>query len=139
MGRIEKQKPQGHGRIKAPEEPRSTNHESPVFCLRYLKSGYTLDECGAAEAQAFVSKLKSLCDLDWQTIQNSNRRGQGHEKITVKEIKPDMPRRVTADVTELICFRFPGGDTARFLGLRHGRVFEVYFIDPRGEAYDHGE
>jgi hypothetical protein len=123
-------------RVRTPESA-PTNHLSPVFCLRHLKAGYGLNNCGASEAAAFVGKLKSLCDMDWQTIQNASKKA-GHEKIPVKQLRADMPARVTEDVKELLVFRFPG-DKARFLGLRHDRVFEVYFIDAKGDMYDHGE
>lgn len=132
---LKKPKAKGRGHLADPPDPTPTNHLSPVFCLRYLKSGYSLNDCGDAEAAAFVKKVKQLCDLDWQTIQNSSREGQGHEKMPVNQIRPDLPRRVTPDVSELLVFRF--GGLARFLGLRHERVFEVYLIDPEGDAYEH--
>lgn len=137
MAQIKKAVAHGSGRLVPPEEPASTNDKSPVFCFRYLVNGYSLAECGHTDAAAFLAKLKSLCDLTWQTIQNSNRRGQGHEKIPIAQLRCARPQRATEDVKELLCFRFPGEHPARFLGLRHGRVFEVYIIDAGGQVYSH--
>jgi hypothetical protein len=131
---IKKQKAAGKGRLLAPVEPQSTNGKSPVFCLKYLAKSYTLAECDASEAKAFAERLYELCQLDWNTIQSSSRKGQGHEKIPVAQLPP-LPSRVTPDVDDLLAFRF--GSIARIIGLRHDRVFEVYLIDPKGSAYKH--
>jgi hypothetical protein len=83
--------------------------------------------------------MKVLCDKTWQEIQNSRKQTIGHEKIPIKQLTCDRPSRVTDDVKDLLAFRFDCGPTARFLGLRHHRVFEVYIVDPEGKTYDHGE
>lgn len=138
MGHIQKQQAKGHGRILPPQEPKSTNSQSPVFCLRYLKNGYGLADCGPTEATALIHQMKLLCEKTWQEIQNARRQSFGHEKMPLKQLKCEKPARVTDDVKELLVFRFDGGPTARFLGLRHDRVFEVYIIDHEGKTYDHG-
>jgi len=128
---------QGVGRIAAPLEPETSQHLTPVFCLRYLGSGYTLKDCEEAEATRFVSKLASLCQLKWSDINSSPKGGMGHEKMPKDQIRAPLPARITEDVSFLLVFRFGGPEAARIIGFRKDRVFEVYAIDPKGSAYDH--
>ena len=120
-----------------PEQP-DPQRLSPVFCLRYLSPGFTLSECSDDQAAAFVEKLYQLCQLDWNTITNSHHRGNGYERLPIGQLKVGRPSRATDEVKELHVFRCRGDGTARILGLRLARVFEVYMIDPTGSAYDHG-
>jgi hypothetical protein len=135
--RFKKLKASGSARIAAPPEPGSSQHLTPVFCLRYLAKGYGLPDCEDAEAAMFTAKLVSLCQLDWNEIAKSARDGMGHEKMPKDQILAPLPNRVTEDVAYLLVFRFGGPNAARIIGLRKDRVFEVYLIDPKGHAYKH--
>lgn len=129
-------KPKGSKHIATPHETGSTEQLTPVFCLRFLQKGFRLSDCDDDEAVAFSSKLYELCQLTWSRINSTSRDGQGTETITTDQIRAPLPtNRVTAEVERLLSFKF--GGRSRMLGLRDGRIFEVYLIDPKGEAYKH--
>lgn len=127
----------GTARIASPTAPESTQHLTPVFCLRYLTRDYGLKDCEHEEAMQFTAKLVALCQLSWDTIAKSAKEGMGHEKMPKGQIRVPLTPRVTEEVTSLLVFRFAGPNPARILGLRKDRVFEIYVIDPKGTAYDH--
>jgi hypothetical protein len=132
--RFKKPKPKGGNRIAVPPEPVSTDSLTPVICLRHLQNGYDLDACSEEDAKLFLARLHRICKMEWRQILSTNREGNGCEKMPKNQL-PTFPRHLTEDVTFLLSFRFSG--IARFLALRDGRVLEIYFIDPSGDAYKH--
>lgn len=134
--RFKPPKPKGGKRIAAPHQTGSTEQDTPVFCLRFLQKGFSFKDCDDEAAMAFIAKAYELCQIPWAKINGSSRDGMGSETITKGQIHAPLPsNRVTDDVKRLLSFKF--GGISRMLGLRQGRVFEVYLIDPKGECYDH--
>jgi hypothetical protein len=116
----------------------STNKLRPAFCFRYLVKDFDFDNLLTANNQAhykdFLNKIKSLSGLDWETIKNSNRYGNGAEKIDHSSLKQFPLKCITPDMSILV-FHLSG--LFRIIGVRDGKVFYVLYIDPNGRAYKH--
>jgi hypothetical protein len=132
MGMI-KRKQVLKNKIKIPSE--NQNHfDYPIFCFRHLQSKPIDDNKFYAD---FVVRLNKLSQLNWNQIQAASRHGFGTEKMPIDQIKPQLPKFITPEITDLIVFR-ANGDNRPFLGLRNGNVFHVIFLEERfGDIYDH--
>lgn len=126
-------------RIGRPAETAAapTNAQSPLFCLKYLQSGFTVHDCDKAEAAMFAKRLAYLCGMTWQQIHQADRHGAGTERIARDSLAVPIPSHVTKDVEAFPFFRLGGGTNATFGGLQDERIFHVFWIDPKGKAYAH--
>lgn len=132
MNKIKKKNAQ-QNKIKIPSE-NSIELDYPIFCFRYLQ---TICNGDYKFYYDFVERLKKISGLTWNQINVADRHGFGTEKMPVKQIKPQLPRFVTPEITHLLVFR-ANGDNRPFLGLRSGVVFHIIFIEEQfGDVYDH--
>lgn len=121
-------------KIKKPSVS-ETKIDYPVFCFKHLQ----LDCKGDHKFYyQFVERLNKLCNLPWNTINNSARHSFGFEKLPVNKIKPDLPKFITPDVKDLLVFRATG-DNRPFLGIRRNNIFHIIFLEERfDDVYNHG-
>lgn len=134
MSKIKKNDSQKH-KIKTPT-PNNIELDYPVFCFKHLQ--ITKTKTDFKFYSDFIERLTKLCSLSWNDINTSHRHGFGTEKIPVDKIKPDLPKFVTPEVTDLTVFRATG-DNRPFLGLRKNSVFHIIFIEENfNDIYDHG-
>lgn len=132
MSKIKKKNVQ-QNKIKIPSE-NSIELDYPIFCFRYLQ---TVSKGDYKFYSDFVERLKKISGLTWNQINGADRHGFGTEKMPVKQIKPQLPRFITPEITHLSVFR-ANGDNRPFLGLRSGVVFHIIFIEEQfGDVYDH--
>lgn len=132
MSKIKKKNVQ-QNKIKIPSE-NSIELDYPIFCFRYLQ---TVSKGDYKFYSDFVERLNKISGLTWNQINGADRHGFGTEKMPVKQIKPQLPRFVTPEITHLLVFR-ANGDNRPFLGLRSGVVFHIIFIEEQfGDVYDH--
>ncbi len=132
MGKIKK-KNTNQNKIKVPTE-NSLELDYPVFCFKHLQ---TVPENDHKFYSDFVDRLKKLSNLTWQQINIADRHGFGTEKMPIGQIKPQLPRFVTPEITHLTVFR-ANGDNRPFLGLRNGIVFHIIFTEEKfGDVYNH--
>lgn len=132
MGRI-KHKNAQQNKIKIPSE-NNLSLDYPIFCFRHLQTVPNNDHKFYSE---FIERLKKLSNLTWNDINKADRHGFGTEKIPKAQIKPQLPKFVTDEVTHLTVFR-ANGDNRPFLGLRNGTTFHIIFIEERfGDVYNH--
>ncbi len=110
----------------------------PKFCLRQLRSGYSIPDCEKDEKAAFADRLFELSRLTWAQLLNAGRHGQGCEKIERSSIKGDrVPNDISAEVS-LIAFRCIG--LAPMVGYRTADgVFNILWIDRVFTLYGHGK
>ena len=133
MTKIKKKNSQ-QNKIKTPTQ-NNIELDYPVFCFRHLQ---TVPQKDFEFYARFVERLKKLCNLSWNEINIAQRHGFGTEKISVDQIKPELPKFVTPEVTDLTVFR-ANGDNRPFLGLRRNNVFHVIFLEEAfNDIYDHG-
>ena len=132
MNRIKKKNTQ-QNKIKIPSG-NSIELDYPVFCFRYLQTVPNRDYKFYSD---FVERLKKLSSLTWNQINIADRHGFGTEKMPVEQIKPQLPKFVTPEITHLVVFR-ANGDNRPFLGLRNGIIFHIIFLEEQfGDVYDH--
>ena len=118
---------------------RATNEDSPeknppVFCLRYMRNGFSLAECDKIDQAAFAMTLYKLSKLSWAEIRNSQRHGLGSEKLNLASITGDSTDHLFQD-SVLIAIRFSGRKS--MVGYRDGSVFHIVWLDTKLELYDH--
>lgn len=124
------------GKIKAPEQSvGNVDREPPIFCLKYIKKTYSVDDCTKDQKAAFADTLSKLSKLTWMEIRTGDKRGYGCEKLTIDKAK--IPEHITADV-DIIGIRF--WNKARMVGYRDStkRIFHIVWLDIRMNLYDHG-
>ncbi len=132
MSKIRKKNAQ-QNKIKIPSK-NSIELDYPIFCFRYLQ---TVSNGDYKFYSDFVERLKKISGLTWNQINVADRHGFGTEKMPVKQIKPQLPKFVTPEISHLLVFR-ANGDNRPFLGLRSGVVFHIIFIEEQfGDVYDH--
>ena len=132
MSRIKKKTIQ-HNKIKVPSE-NSAELDYPIFCFRYLQTEPKDDHKFYSD---FIVRLKKISSLTWTQINVAERHGFGTEKMPIKQIKIQLPKFVTPEITHLLVFR-ANGDNRPFLGLRNGTVFHIIFIEEKfGDVYNH--
>lgn len=133
MGKKIKKKNAQHNKIKLPSE-NEIQLDYPVFCFRHLQ---TIPNEDYKFYSDFIIRLNKISGLSWNQIYLADRHSFGTEKIPVKQIKPQLPRFVTPEITHLTVFR-ANGDNRPFLGLRNGTVFHIIFLEEKfGDIYDH--
>jgi hypothetical protein len=132
MSKIKKRDAQ-QNKIKIPTG-NNIELDYPIFCFRYLQFVPKADYKFYA---VFVERLKKLSCLTWHQINVAERHGFGTEKMPITQIKPQLPKFITPDVTHLLVFR-ANGDNRPFLGLRSGIIFHIIFIEEQfGDVYNH--
>jgi hypothetical protein len=140
MGRKHKFNAPAHrnqgARISAPgnADTGSTQGQTPVFGLEYLRGQYCLSECSDEHKAAFASRLHLLSGKTWGEINIAPRKGIGFEKIKRDQLNATVPAHVSSE-TAIIAFRYHGNHP--MVGYRDGRVFHVLFIDRDFTLYDH--
>ena len=103
-----------------------------MFCFRYL---LTVSKGDYKFYSEFVERLKKFDNLTWNQINISDRNGFGTEKMPIQQIKLQLPKSITPEITHLLVFR-ANGDNRPFLGLRNGIIFHIIFIEERfGDVY----
>lgn len=109
----------------------------PVFCFKHLQN-VSIKDCTDADIfYKFLDRLQKLSSLGWKEIRTSQRHGFGMEKISVNEIKPQMPSIITPEVSHLMAFR-ANGNNLPFLGIQKDVIFHVIFIETNfGDVYEH--
>ena len=123
-------------RVVAPNPPveESPEQRPPIFCLRYMRKGYCLEDCSEEERAAFASTLYRLSQLTWAEIKTSPRHGMGTEKIDKSSIKGDSTNHLSEDVT-LLAIRFSG--LKPMVGYRDGAIFHIIWLDYNFTLYKH--
>lgn len=110
------------------------NVDYPIFCFKHLKIKPRDDH---KFYSGFIQRLNKISGLNWKSIMVEKKHGYGTEKIPISIIKPDLPKFISPDVTELTAFR-ANGDNRPFLGIRNGNIFHIIFIEEKfGDVYDH--
>ena len=119
------------------ETSSNTDNESPVFCFKYLDDGEHGLSSDPSAFGALLKRLKKLGEITWSEMKRSQRHGLGFEKIPNSQLKRSVPITpfITPDVDYLLVCRFSG--KAPMAGLRQGRVFHLFFIDPAFTLYNH--
>jgi hypothetical protein len=105
-----------------------------AFSLRYVVDEQCITRCTDQQAMQFADRMKRLCSMTWQQIQNAHRHKLGTEIIDRSAIKVAIPRHITPDV-DLLAFRCFG--LAPMIGYRDQEVFFVLWFDPDFKVYDH--
>lgn len=124
------------GKIKTHEvTAEDSNNQTPVFCFEYMVDGFCVRSCQTQEKAQFAESLHRRGKMTWHQLRVSPRHGLGFEIIDRKSIKVGLPRVVTDDVN-IIAFRCIG--LRPMIGYRHGRIFHILWVDPKGRVYDHG-
>ncbi len=132
MNKIKKKNAQ-QNKIKIPSQ-NSIELDYPIFCFRYLD---TVSNGDYKFYSDFIERLKKISGLTWNEINVADRHGFGTEKMPIKQIKPQLPRFITPEITHLLVFR-ANGDNRPFLGIRKGIVFHIIFIEEKfGDVYEH--
>ena len=108
----------------------------PKFCLRGMRSGYSVEDCAKDERAAFASRLYELSRSSWKELRQMPRHGQGWERLPHHAIQGDkVPAEITADV-DLIAFRFCG--MAPMVGYRSkDGVYNIIWLDRAFKLYKH--
>jgi hypothetical protein len=133
MGKKIKKQNTHLNKIKIPSE-RNEHLDYPVFCFRHLQTTPKDDHKFYSD---FVVRLNKISCFSWTQINVNSRHGFGTEKIPVNQIKPQLPRFVTPEVTHLVVFR-ANGDNRPFVGLRRGAIFHILFLEEQfGDIYNH--
>lgn len=100
---------------------------------------FNRDCCDGCSADAFANllgKLRTLCSMTWQLVDQSPRHACGWEKIPRHSLRCPWPPHLSDDVEFLRAFRFDG--KAPMLCHRHHDVLQVIWLDHNFTAYDHG-
>jgi len=114
-----------------------TSDSYPLFCFKYLQDASLKGCVDHKFYYEFLFRLKKLSELGWKGINVSGRHSFGTEKMPIREIKPDLPHIITADVNELTVFRATGSNLP-FLGIQNQDKFHVIFIETNfGDIYNH--
>lgn len=125
-----------HGRVRvASSSGTPTNHKYAAFSLRYVVGDQCITRCTNEQAMQFAERMKRLCSMTWQQIQNADRHGLGTEIIKQSSLRVAIPGHITPDVN-LLAFRCFG--MAPMIGYREEEVFFVLWFDPDFEVYKHG-
>ncbi len=132
MAKIKKKNAQ-HQKIKVPTG-NTVELDYPVFCFKHLQTVANGDYKFYSD---FIERLKKISNLTWNQISVAHRHGFGTEKLPVNQIKPQLPKFITPEISDLIVFR-ANGDNRTFLGLRNGNIFHIIFLEEKfGDIYDH--
>lgn len=112
--------------------------EYPVFCLRHLYRGFTINDCDKVQKACLVEKLSRMAQCSWYQLETgSHWTGAGFEKLPKSSMNVGLPSIVTDDVGKLHSMRF-GGSKYRLIGIRSGGVFHITHVDVELKAYPHG-
>ncbi len=128
--------PPGRGQHIAPQPPveESPEQRPPVFCLRYMRRPYSVDDCDKDDKAAFASRLYLLSQMTWAQIKMADRHGAGTEKIATNSIRVGTDH-LPQDV-DLLALRFSGNKP--MVGYRDGVVFHIIWLDHSFTVYNHG-
>jgi len=113
----------------------STLNEHPIFCLRHIVNGFCINDCSdKSHGHSFAKKLRELAQLDWKTILNAPRDGQGCEKIDTSALKFEVPPALLKGQDFVLSFRI--NQRSRLIGIKNGATLQIIAVDPHHNAYD---
>lgn len=87
--------------------------------------------CEPKEFRALIKHLKTLSQMTWTQVDAADRHGLGYEKLPSNQIKEKLP----ANCDTVLSFRY--SNKKPFIGVREKNVFNIYYIDPSFDLYDH--
>lgn len=126
---------EGNKFIKDPSLIQIEDLDYPVFCFKHLHKSHDTEQCTDIEKKQFIEKLVQLSKMTWIDIQNTQRHGNGTEKINISSLKKTPPPFITEDVKFLLCIRFDGKKP--FLFHRNRFIAHIIFIDNKFSVYPH--
>jgi hypothetical protein len=126
--------------LKAPPsstiEPSSnSDYFSISLTHNQAKDKYSIAQCDEEQKYAFVERINVFSQQNWQTLLTRGK-DHGFESIPKGIIAIRPPAVCTDEVTKYLVMRCNGKD-ARIVGMRVGRVFEVFWYDPDLSLYPH--
>lgn len=128
--------PRFAGRVPEAPPPRSTDDETPKFCLHFLRPDFDVHALKPERQVAFAKTLQKLAGMTWQQITLADRHGNGSEQIKRDSIKAPIPVRFE-DAEKFLVLRYAG--KLPMAGVRIGAVYHVLWIEPEfNHLYDHG-
>ena len=116
----------------------STDSEYMAFALLHNKNRdkYSIESGSDAQKGDVLDKLTHFCEMTWTQIKLQAKNKSGCETIPIEKIKQRPPSIVTPEIKEYLVIRCLS-QTARIVGVRIGRTFEVIWFDPDLSLYDH--
>lgn len=119
------------------EEVPDYNKMPPLFSLERVQSGeYCFSNLQQEDKANFADAIFKRKSLTWAELQQVDRHGLGHEKISRTSIKPAIPKFITAEEHNLLAFRFSA--MKPMVGYRVKNVFYVLWFDHDFTVYSHG-
>lgn len=122
-------------KVKSHDVPAQISYHKlkPVFDIRCDHHKHCLEQFGAEVKANFASTIHKMGQMTWQQIETAGRRGLGYEPISVSQIKPGHPIKLSPD-DKVKVFRLT--DKERMAGVRlKDEVFIVLWIAPKHDLY----
>jgi len=124
-------------KIKAPETIReSPETKPPIFSFEYhvtIDKRYCIDNCENNAKIALLERLFRLSKYTWSQLRMADRHKIGHEELDPKKCKITVPDGLKDK--NFIAFRFMGLEPV--VGFRDERIFNIVWVDPNFELYEH--
>ncbi|MCK4504328.1 MAG: hypothetical protein KAW14_01825 [Candidatus Aegiribacteria sp.] len=118
-------------------EPKNYDKCCPVFSLEKIQSGkYCLSSLNQESKAEFANAMYRRRTLTWSDLKRAQRHGLGTEKISITNIKTQIPSFITKDADDLLALRYHGN--RGMIGFRRRDIFYVLWFDKDFTLYNHG-
>lgn len=124
-------KPQGgvQGKLNSGEAKNRPALDHPVFCFRYLRNGYGIDDLENDAKVSLVDSLWRASQKTWIQLENTGHLKGGVEKIPASQLLVGLPPSLFDDRLQVYVLGFLG-KVGKIVGYREGQVFHVIWISP---------
>lgn len=124
-----------NGKSAVPETPSATATTGyPVLCLRYLRSGYGVDELTVGQRSDLLVRWAKRCRFTWSELNTHHRHGLGWEMLPEHQIKKNPPEELAQD--KYMVLRYSGNQP--LIGFRAGDVYHALWVEAKyGDVYNH--
>ncbi len=125
-------------KIPNPVAPQRGNDSHPLFCFRYLRNGFGIEDLPKFLQAKLALSLGVIAQCSWQVCTLAPRHSQiGTELLGVERVKHAKVPEFD-EISKYTVFRYTG-DNHPMVGVRAGDVFHVLWIEQKfGDVYDHG-
>src|ERR1700722_6284696 len=121
------------GKYEAPEE-KFTLPSGPLdttFSFKHIcTEQHAPKSCSFPQLKSFNDKIRILCSLPWETIEQSPHETNGYEFMPRDQLTRNVPSTVPSSA-KIMVFRFGGGsgsqNSGRIAGYKSGQTFYVLF------------
>lgn len=120
------------GKVSAPNVPAALSDEHPIFCLKYLRNGYQVDDCDEETKGQVLRRLGIAAQQTWSGLLSRHHTSGGFERIPTDGFRGGLPSEFQSEDKAYVLRLTKRG---RIVGFRKDQIFFIVWLDQLHNLY----